>query len=123
MASFEAVVEWARPKLAALDHEEVWMLALDGQNALKALKCVARGGQHGCALTARDILRPAIAGGASAIVLVHNHPSGDPSPSEDDIAMTRALAAAATVVGLPLLDHVIVARQGAFSLLDLGLVT
>jgi DNA repair protein RadC len=57
---------------------------------------------------------------ASAIVLVHNHPSGDPTPSADDVQMTRAVAAACDVVGLSLLDHVVVARSGAASLRDHG---
>jgi DNA repair protein RadC len=57
---------------------------------------------------------------ASAIVLVHNHPSGDPRPSVEDLGMTRALSSACKVVGLTLLDHVIVARGGASSLLESG---
>ena len=57
---------------------------------------------------------------ASAIVLVHNHPSGDPTPSPEDVAMTRAVAAACDVVGVPLLDHVVVARGGASSLFERG---
>jgi DNA repair protein RadC len=59
---------------------------------------------------------------ASAIVLLHNHPSGDPRPSPEDIAMTREIARACEVIGVPLLDHVIVARGGAASLLELGLL-
>jgi len=57
---------------------------------------------------------------AAGVVLVHNHPSGDPHPSTEDIAMTTALVAACEAVGLPLLDHVIVAVQGAVSLFELG---
>jgi DNA repair protein RadC len=120
IGSFESVVAWARPRLAALDHEEVWLLALDGRNGLKSARRVAQGGSHGCALTARDVLHPALQDAASAIVLVHNHPSGEPSPSREDVEMTRALAMACDVVGVPLLDHVVVARGGASSLLELG---
>jgi DNA repair protein RadC len=120
VASFEAVVEWAHPRLSGLDHEEVWLLGLDGRNGLCSARRVAQGGLHGCALTARDVLRPALRDAASAIVLVHNHPSGDAGPSPEDVAMTRALASACEVVGVPLLDHVVVARGGAASLLQLG---
>jgi DNA repair protein RadC len=120
LGSFDSVVEWARPRLAAFDHEEVWLLSLDGRNGLKAARRVAQGGLHGCALTVRDVLRPALRDGASAILLVHNHPSGDPGASPEDVAMTRALAVACDVVGVPLLDHVIVARGGASSLFELG---
>jgi DNA repair protein RadC len=120
LASFDDVVAWARPRFASLDHEEVWLLGLDGRNALKAARRIAQGGQHGCALTTRDVLGPALRDAASAIVLVHNHPSGDPQPSSEDIGMTRALSRACAVVGVPLLDHVIVARGGASSLLEVG---
>lgn len=122
LSSFDAVVAWARPRLALLSHEEVWLLCLDGRNGLVAARCVARGGMHGCALTPRDVLRPALREAASAIVLLHNHPSGDPTPSEEDLHMTRQLAAACGSVGLPLLDHVVVARTGAASLLELGAI-
>jgi DNA repair protein RadC len=120
LSSFDDVVDWARPRFASLDHEEVWLLGLDGRNALKAARRIAQGGAHGCALTTRDVLGPALRDAASAIVLVHNHPSGDPNPSIEDVGMTRALARACHVVGVPLLDHVIVARGGASSLSELG---
>ncbi len=122
LASHEAVVRWARPRLAHLEHEEVWVLLLDGRHHLRTATRVAQGGLHACALTPADVLRPAIRGAASAVVLVHNHPSGDPSPSSEDVTMTRAVAAACEVVAVPLLDHVIVARDGAASLLDRGLL-
>ncbi len=122
IGSFESVAAWARPRLAPLDHEEVWLLMVDGRNRLVAARRVAQGGLHGCALTPRDVLRPAVRESASAIVLVHNHPSGDPSPSSEDVAMTRAVLQAGEVVAIPLLDHVIVARGGAASLLELGVL-
>jgi len=114
--SFDAVVAWARPRLATLEHEEVWLLTLDGRNGLLGATRIAQGGLHGCALTPRDVLRPALREGGSAIVLIHNHPSGDPTPSLEDIRMTEALAVACEVVGIELLDHVVVARGGASSL-------
>ena len=120
MQSFDSVVLWARHRLVTLDHEELWTLALDGRNRLLHARCVARGGQHGCAVGARDILRVALRDGASGLVIVHNHPSGDPHPSSEDVSMTLALVTACEAVGLPLLDHVIVAEQGAVSLFELG---
>jgi len=115
---FERVVDWAKPRLATLEHEEVWLLSLDGKYGLKSARRIAQGGLHGCALLTRDVLSPALRDGASAMILVHNHPSGDPSPSVEDIAMTRAVRAAAELVGVPLLDHVVVARTGARSLCE-----
>jgi DNA repair protein RadC len=118
LRSHDEVVAWARPRLAALQHEEVWLLVLDGRNALKSSRRIAQGGLHACALTTRDVLAPALRDGGSAIVLVHNHPSGDPSPSAEDVAMTRAIAAACDLIGIPLVDHVVVARDGACSLFN-----
>jgi len=117
---FERVVEWARPRLCPLEHEEVWLLSLDGRYGLKSARRIAQGGLHGCALLTRDVLGPALQDGASAMVLLHNHPSGDPTPSPEDIAMTRVLRAAADLVGVPLLDHVVVARGGASSVFELA---
>lgn len=116
LRGYEEVVVWARPRLAQLEHEEVWLLALDGRNALKSARRVGQGGCHGCALTTRDILSPALRDGASAIILVHNHPSGDPRPSQEDVEMTKRLASACEVVGLSLFDHVVIARGGACSI-------
>ncbi len=118
--SLDAVEAWARPRLTCLEHEEVWFLGLDGRNRLRAARRVGQGGLHGCSLLASDILRPAVKTGASALVLVHNHPSGDPAPSEADVTMTQTLATACEIVGVTLLDHVVVARSGISSLRESG---
>ena len=106
------VAAWAAPRLSALDHEELWLLALDGRSRVRAVRCVAKGGLHGMGVNAADPLRLALRAAASGFVLVHNHPSGDPTPSTEDVTFTRRVAAAAAVVGTPLLDHVVVARDG-----------
>lgn len=106
------VAAWALPRLAHLAHEELWVLALDGRSRLRAARCVAKGGLHGLAARPPDVLRVALRADASAIVLVHNHPSGDPKPSPEDVAFTRAVGIAAHAVGVPLVDHVVVAREG-----------
>ena len=118
-----AVAAWARPRLAALDHEELWVLALDGRHGLRAARRVASGGIHGLHVGARDVLRVALREAASAFILVHNHPSGDPAPSDEDVAFTRLVAEGAAVVGTPLLDHVVIARQRSSSMLDLGVLS
>ena len=116
----DAVVAWARPRLATLDHEELWVLLLDGRNGLRTARRVASGGIHGLHVSVRDVLRVALREAASAFILVHNHPSGDPTSSPEDDVFTRAVTEGAKVVGCPLLDHVIVARQRATSMLELG---
>ena len=118
-----AVFELARSMmLGELVHEELWILAVDAQQRLRASACVARGGLHGLHVAVRDPLRFALRSGASAIIAVHNHPSGDPSPSAEDVVFTDRLAAAADTVGTPLLDHVIVAGARHRSLLDEGVI-
>jgi DNA repair protein RadC len=106
------VAAWATPRLTALAHEELWMLGLDGRGYLRGARCVAKGGLHGAAVRAADPLRSALRVEACAFLLVHNHPSGDPTPSKEDIALTAQVARAAHVVGVALLDHVVVARDG-----------
>ncbi len=116
-----AVARWAEP-LTVLEHEELWLLALDARNRLRAARRVAMGGLSGLHVAVRDPLRLALREAASAFVLVHNHPSGDPTPSAEDISFTRRLAGAAEVMGTPLLDHVVVGRDGFASMLDAGLL-
>jgi DNA repair protein RadC len=118
-----AVEAWARPRLATLDHEELWVLAVDGRNGLRAARRVASGGIHGMHVATRDVLRVVLREAASAFVMVHNHPSGDPAPSDEDVAFTHAVARGASAVGTPLLDHVIVARRKATSMLDAKLLS
>jgi DNA repair protein RadC len=122
MPDRDAVEAWARPRLCTLDHEELWLLALDGHHGLRAARRVASGGIHGLHVASRDALRVALREGASAFVLVHNHPSGDPTPSPEDLAFTRAVERAAALVGTPLLDHVVVARRRAISMLEAGII-
>jgi DNA repair protein RadC len=122
MTDHEAVDAWARPRLATLDHEELWVLALDGRHGLRGARRVASGGIHGLHVTARDPLRFVVREAASGFVLVHNHPSGDPTPSDEDLAFTRAVVEGAATIGTPLLDHVIVARRQSTSMLETGVL-
>lgn len=124
LADPDTVVGVYGPRMAGLEHEVVIAIALDGKNRLLAEFEVARGGKHGAALTPSDVLRPVIRVGASAMLLLHNHPSGDPTPSSEDLTLTRALRQAGGVVGIPLLDHIIVAARfgGHVSLLQRGVL-
>jgi DNA repair protein RadC len=122
-ASSSAVAARMGPELRTLVHEEMWVLCLDGRNHLRAARRVAQGGLHGCAVMPRDVLRIGLYEAASAIVLVHNHPSDDPLPSIEDMSMTRRIVEAAETVGVPLVDHVIVTPSGKYSsMLDLGVI-
>lgn len=120
--SHHDVQSWAAGHLAGLEHEEVWVLVLGGRQQVRVASCVARGGMHGCGLLPADVLRPVLRCAANAFILVHNHPSGDPSPSRDDVLMTQALQQACFCVGITLLDHVIVSRSGSYSLGEAGVL-
>jgi DNA repair protein RadC len=108
VTSSDCVAAWAIPRLSALSHEELWLLALDARSQLRAARCIAKGGLQGAAVRAADPIRVALRCDATAFVLVHNHPSGDPTPSMEDIALTTHVANASRVAGVPLVDHVVV---------------
>jgi DNA repair protein RadC len=118
LGNAQTVYDWSKARLVPLDHEEIWVLALDGRHQLRAAKMVARGGLSHVQLTTHDVLRFVLREGAVAFVLAHNHPSGDPEPSREDLEFTRAIVEAGKNAGVPCIDHVIVARGGYTSLLE-----
>jgi DNA repair protein RadC len=122
LATPTAVADWAKAQLGALVHEEVWLLCLDTRHALVNARRIGQGGLAQAPVSPRDILRTAIRAAAAGIVLVHNHPSGDPEPSTEDARLTLAIGRAAKIVGLTLVDHVIVGRTEHRSLFEMGLV-
>jgi len=101
---------WARmgPSLRHLAQEEFHALLLNAQHVVLREVLVTRGILDASLIHPREVFRTAVEVGAAAIVLVHNHPSGDPSPSAEDRAVTRQLAAAGRALGIPVLDHVVV---------------
>lgn len=101
-------------RLGHLDHEELWVAVLDGRNRARAMLRVAQGGRHGMVVMAREVLSAVLRAGGSTFILVHNHPSGCPEPSATDVDLTRAIQQAGNIVGVPLLDHVVVAAGGRF---------
>ena len=116
----EDVFRYARPRLAHLTHEVFHVLLLDARHRLVADRRVAAGGLASCAIAPRDVFEPAIREAAPAVVFLHNHPSGDPTPSRDDIELTRRLAEAARLLGISLIDHVVIADGGYASLAEMG---
>jgi DNA repair protein RadC len=95
--------------------EQVTVVLLDARHRPTGIEVVAVGSLNASRLAPRDILAPALRADAAAVILAHNHPSGDPAPSRADRVITAALRCAGEVVGVPMLDHLIVARRGHFS--------
>lgn len=91
-------------------HEELIAILLSGANQVLGIVVVSQGGAHGCAITPCDVFRPALAAGASAVVLAHNHPSGCPRPSREDILTTQHAIEAGKLLGICMFDHLVVAR-------------
>ncbi len=102
------------------EHEEFHVVLLDVRGRLLGRRLVARGSLTQCPVSPRDALRPAVRDGAHGVVFVHNHPSGDPSPSFEDAGLTERLRAAAELVGVAARDHVIVSTSGYFSFVEAG---
>jgi DNA repair protein RadC len=98
--------------LGLTDREHFAALFLNGNHQVTGAHVVAIGGQHGIGtIEVRTVFRAAIAACSSAIILSHNHPSGDPSPSPEDIATMAKLMAAGRLLGIPVVDHLIVTRD------------
>jgi DNA repair protein RadC len=116
------VYDRCAPHLRDLVQEEFRILLLNTHHAVLREVVVTRGTVDGSLIHAREVFRAAIAESAVAVILVHNHPSGDPTPSPDDRAITTQLAAAGRVVGIAVLDHIIIGAAGYLSFVEAGLL-
>jgi DNA repair protein RadC len=111
-----------RPRLADAEVEHFIAIALDAKNRPIGELEIARGGLSACPVSPADVFRALLREAAAGVVFVHNHPSGEPSPSADDVALTERLRRAGDLLGVKVLDHVIIGREGYFSFLDAGLL-
>ncbi len=105
---------------AHAERETFHVVLLDVRGRLIRAVQIAEGSLSQCPVSPRDALRPAVREGAHGIVFCHNHPSGDPSPSPDDVDLTERLRVAADLVGVLARDHVIVASGGYYSFVEAG---
>jgi DNA repair protein RadC len=110
------------PRLRDLAVEEFHVLALGSQSQIKGDLLITRGILNSSLVHAREVFRAAIAEAAAGIIVVHNHPSGDPTPSADDRAVTRQLVDAGRLLDLPVHDHVIVGGDSYMSFAEAGLL-
>jgi DNA repair protein RadC len=122
LTSTEAVRTYLRARLAALPREVFHVLFLDKKNQLIADERMAEGTIDHAPVYPREVVRRALELSASAIVLAHNHPSGDPTPSRADIEMTQQVVAAARALQIAVHDHLVVAGDQVASLRTLGLM-
>jgi DNA repair protein RadC len=104
----QAVLPLLREILQGREQESFIMLLLDAHNRVMAWREVSRGSYSSVQVPVRDMFRTALVAGCSATLVAHNHPSGDPSPSKQDIALTSAIRVAGELLELPVVDHIII---------------
>jgi len=122
LGSWQTLLDYLQADMGHLSAERVRVLHLNTKNHLIRDDLVSEGSTSEAAIYVREVVRRAIDLGSAALIVVHNHPSGDPTPSRQDIAITRDLIAAAKPLGIAVHDHVIIARGGHTSLRAEGLI-
>jgi DNA repair protein RadC len=122
LSSWDALGDYLHAAMAHSRVEEVRILFLNAKNMLIANEALWQGSVDEASVHVREVISRAIALGATAIIIVHNHPSGDPSPSQQDIRMTRDLVEAGRHMKVTVHDHVIVGAQGRTSMRAMGLI-
>ena len=122
LSSWTALLDYCTAAMARSANEEFRILFLDRKNVLVADEVQNRGTVDHTPVYPREIIKRALELSASSIILVHNHPSGDPTPSKADIVMTREVAGAAKALGIAVHDHLVIGRGGHASFKSLGLI-
>lgn len=109
------------PKMRDLIQEELWLLILDTRNRVSKMLAIYKGSLNTSVVRVAEIFRPAIVHAAAAIIIAHNHPSGDPNPSPEDIRVTREIVQAGKLFDISLLDHLVIGQNKFVSLKERGL--
>jgi DNA repair protein RadC len=118
LAGASDVWTYFRARLSPLRVEEFWAVSLDVRHRVQGEVCLARGSLTGVEVHPRDVFRPLIGNAAAAVIFCHNHPSGDPTPSRQDVELTARLREVGELCGIPVLDHVVVGWEGYTSLAE-----
>ena len=122
LSSWTAVLDYCHAAMAFAEREQFRILFLDKKNGLIADEIQGVGTVDHTPVYPREVVKRALALNAAALILVHNHPSGDPKPSRDDIEMTREIKTAAEALGISIHDHLVIGRKGHASFRSLGLL-
>ena len=122
LSSWQSLMDYLRVAMGSNKTEQVRILFLNRQNHLIADELQQEGTVDHTPVYPREVIKRALDLGASALILVHNHPSGDPTPSHNDVAMTKELKAAGEKLGIQIHDHVVVGKGGTSSFKTLGLL-
>ena len=122
LGSWQVLIDYLTIDMAHLNHERVRVLYLDNKNRLILDDQVSDGTLDEAAIHPREVVKRALELGASALILVHNHPSGSPEPSRADVQITNKIAEAGRLLGITVHDHVIIGKEGHVSLKAKGLI-
>jgi DNA repair protein RadC len=122
LSSWSSVLDYCRTAMAFADKEQLRVLFLDKRNRLIADELQQEGTVDHTPVYPREVVKRALELSATAVILVHNHPSGDPTPSQADIAMTKEIVSVAQPLGISVHDHIIVGKDGHASLKGLRLI-
>jgi len=122
IGSWSALLDYCKASMAFRGREQFRILYLNRKNVLIADELQQEGTVDHTPVYPREVIKRALELGASALILVHNHPSGDPTPSRDDIAMTKEVSDAGKKLGVSVHDHVIIAKTGHSSFKAMGLL-
>ena len=109
------------PGMALLDQESLRVLLLNTRNQVLSIPEVYRGNVNSAVIRASEVLRDAVRENCPALIIVHNHPSGDPTPSDEDVRVTKQLVEAGKLLDIEVLDHIVIAQGGFVSLKERGL--
>lgn len=118
----QKVAEFFHLKLGGKAKESFWVLSLDSRNRLLKMSEISVGTVNVSLVHPREVFREAIQVSAVSLILVHNHPSGDPDPSEEDLEITKKLVEAGKIMGIEVLDHIIIAKDNFFSFRQKGML-
>jgi len=119
ITSPQDVADHVQYKMANLEQEELWVLLLDSRNHHVRTEQLYRGSLNSSSVRLAEVFKSGIRHNAAALIIVHNHPSGDPSPSAEDVHLTRMLIESGKMLEMPVLDHVIVGARGIASIKSL----
>jgi DNA repair protein RadC len=122
LASWQAMLDYLRADMAHLTIERVRILYVDAKNRLIRDEVMSEGSVDQAAIYTREVIKRSIDLGAAAIILVHNHPSGDSAPSRQDISMTKEIAEVGSRLGISVHDHIIIGKEGISSMRSMGLL-
>ena len=110
------------PEMAGLAQEQVRVLLLDSRHQVVGQRVIYQGNVNAAMVRPAEVLRPAVVAAIPHVIICHNHPSGDPTPSADDTALTRQMVEAASLLGIQIVDHVVIGGDGVVSLKEHGLM-